>query len=406
MNQKSGTSVTQIDQKRTRNRRLLRVSMLGTLPPLLGISPYCAALAMALAENTKVEFVSFQKHYPKWLYPGNALEDLTTEAPFHANLEIRRRLNWFNPIGWVLEAMRVSGQILHVQWWSLPLGPIMLTVMWIARARGIPQVLTVHNIQPHEKSALYRWVTRALFSQTDRFIVHSMRNASELHELYHVPKEKIRVVPHGVLHSASSSPEAMEVIRSRLQLSPESSIILLFGGIRPYKGVETALEALNLITERNPNVVLLIVGALRMDFRRCQEIIDQRNLHQHVRTVFNYVPESEISNYFCLSDLVILPYERFSSQSGVGLLALSIPRPLIVSDIGALPELVDDPLCVVPPGDPNALADSTIEILTNSLLRERLIDVARVKASEHSWEAIAQKTLSIYDDLTGETIVD
>lgn len=373
-----------------------RISMLGTLPPLLGISPYCAALASALAGRIAVEFISFRRHYPRWLYPGRVLEDPSARAPEHPRLEIHRKLNWYNPVGWLRQGLRIRGDVLHVQWWALPLAPVTYVLLRAARSRGIPTVMTVHNVESHERGAMFRWTAGRLFALVDRFIVHSAANARELERIYRISGIRVDVVPHGILHTADATEQALAKVRRHLALQPGSRPLLMFGAIRPYKGIDTALRAMPAIIARHPDAMLLIVGALRMDFGPCQDLIDQLGLRHHVRPVFGYVPEEDVASYFELCELVLLPYRHFSSQSGVGMLALSMKRPLIVSDVGALPEMAGDPCCVLPPGDPAALAETVNRVLADDSLLMDLRKAAEQRAAEHDWGSIADRTLAVY----------
>ncbi len=124
-----------------RSSKLSKVAMLGTLPPLRGLSSYCFALSLALADRVRVEFISFNKLYPGFLYPGGSLdEDHSFPAAEHERLKVKRRLTWYNPFTWFREAMFTGGDLLHAQWWSLPLAIIYGCICAIFKLRGKPVV--------------------------------------------------------------------------------------------------------------------------------------------------------------------------------------------------------------------------------------------------------------------------
>lgn len=376
-----------------------RVTILGCLPPLLGISAYCKALSLALSEQTQVEFISFRNMYPGFLYPGDKMEDDTVSPPVHSNLYIRRKLNWYNPLSWIMEGVRMTGEVLHVQWWSIPLLPIFFTIMVIARIRKIPVIITVHNVRPHEGSKLFYWASKLLFRYADAFIVHSEPNVEQLQQLYGISKNNIMMIPHGVLSASESESLPKNKAKRNLGLSDEHSVLLMFGAVREYKGFDVALQALEKVLHKHQDVVLLIAGVLWMDFTPYEEIIDQKNLGKHVRTVFKYVPDDEVALYFRSADIVLLPYHHFSSQSGVGLLALPYGLPMLVSDVGGLTNLVIDPDSVINVGDQDSLAGRIIEILDDPLLAERLGTESIRLAKRYDWTSIAQKTIYAYQKM-------
>ena len=110
--------------------------------------------------------------YPRLLYPGSRLEDPTSRPPEHPNLTVERSLTWYNPFGWLAAGLRARGPVLHVQWWSLPLAPVFITLLAIGRVRGLSTVCTVHNVEPHERSRLFRAAGRILYELADRAAKH------------------------------------------------------------------------------------------------------------------------------------------------------------------------------------------------------------------------------------------
>jgi len=126
------------------------VSVLGTLPPLKGLSAYTLEFCRALSRRCFIDFIGFRRLYPESLYPGGTVDPSTTEALL-PGVEQRHLLSWNNPISWVRAGWSLRGDVLHAQWWSYLLAPVFLTVMMMARKQGKRVVLTIHNVSPHEK---------------------------------------------------------------------------------------------------------------------------------------------------------------------------------------------------------------------------------------------------------------
>jgi glycosyltransferase involved in cell wall biosynthesis len=380
-----------------RRDRIKDVAMLGSLPPLRALSPYCLGLANAVADVVKVEFISFNKIYPGFLYPGRDLEeDLTFPAINHPNLRVRRRLSWYNPWTWIMEGLTPKGALLHAQWWSLPLWPIYVYVCSGFKARKRPIVFTVHNIRPHEDSRIYEWFCRMLFKLGDHFIVHSAENCATLTELYNIPKSRLTQIAHGPLDFPSGV-LTREGARRDLGFSNEHRVVLLFGAIRSYKGVDVALRALTDLRERMPEVRLLIAGKPWETWGSYETLISALGISPFVVTDLRYIPAGEVAKFFLAADLVILPYRRFDAQSGVGAAALAFQKPLIVTEVGGLPDLVEDRGCVVPSGDWKALSEKMEQCLRDP---ERLLKMARGSGrlrEAGSWAEAAKQTISVYE---------
>ena len=378
----------------------MRVALLGSLPPLRGLSSYCLELVKALVQFGRIEFISFSKMYPTRLYPGGDLQDDDTfPALDHRNLRVRRRLAWYNPISWFHEAFFAKGDLLHVQWWSLPLTPIYAVVCLGFRLRRKPVLFTIHNVDSHEPSLCYKTICRLLFKLGDYFIVHSDSNRKRLISEYDIEPEKVTQIPHGPLDFHVKEAADRAQILNELGFESEDLVLLLYGAIRPYKGIETALKAFAQVVKELPRCKLLIAGKPWESWERYDQLIRLLGIEHHVVTRLQYVPSGEVYKFFTAADLVLLPYTRFEAQSGVGATALSFCKPMIVCDVGGLPELVSDARYIVPPGDCSALANKIIHCLRNPAELSKMSADAAVLAEAISWPRIAQKTWSLYDAL-------
>ncbi len=372
--------------------------MLGTLPPLRGISAYCAELVKALAETdaVNIEFISFRSLYPKMLYPGGNDEDTTMEMVAPEWVKHRRRIRWYNPLTWVCEGVGVKADVLHVQWWSWFLAPIFVTIAILFKLRGIPIVATIHNVLPHERGWYKRWLHASIFRLPDHFIVHSEANVRQLQAEYGIAQDRISIIPHGNIPLGTPTATGRQRIRKQFCFSEEDPVILAFGAIRPYKGLDVLLEAFATISSRLANARLMVVGKSWESWEPYRNQIRRLGISDKVGLHIDYVPTTEVADYFLAADLVVLPYRQFTSQTGIGAVALPFGKPLIVSDVGGLPDLVKNVDCIVPPDDPAALAKAILIALEEPERLRALGEDSKQLASEFQWGPISEKLLDVY----------
>ncbi len=215
--------------------------MLGSLPPLRALSSYCVELVEALAPRLPLHFLSFKAIYPSFLYPGGALEDPSDNwVPHHAHLRASRELTWYNPLSWIRAGM-TRADLIHAQWWSLPLLPIYLVVLGLFRLRGKPVVITVHNVVSHERSRWYSLFSGVLYRLGHHFIVHNRQNQRLLIQRHRLDPNRVSVIPHGPLDRFNRLTLSPRCARRDLDLPESGPLVLLFGAIRPYKGIDTAI---------------------------------------------------------------------------------------------------------------------------------------------------------------------
>lgn len=378
----------------------LEIAILGTLPPIRALSSYCMELALALAKLTQVNFISFRKIYPGFLYPGGKLEeDKSFPEIDSSTLNISRKLTWYNPFSWLKAGLVTRGDLLHAQWWSVPLLPIYLIILGLFRLRGKPVVITIHNVVSHERSHLFSLLSGLLYRLGNHYIVHSEQNQAQLSENHGINQSRISIIPHGPLELFTTTQIKRKDARRELRFSEEHKVILLFGAIRHYKGIDTAIKAAGLLKERLPEIRLVIAGTPWEEWSHYQNLIDQAGLSDQVISHLEYIPTARVALYFQAADLVLLPYHHFDSQSGIGSAALAFEKPLIVSDTGGLPELVKDSKWVFPAGDYEALATAIAQCFSDSrYLQQMSKDSGQIRMGS-SWLMIAEQTMTVYKRL-------
>ena len=264
--------------------------------------------------------------------------------------------------------------------------------------RHLPVVLTVHDVKPHYE----RFVSKASFIKRSlqiphRSIVHYENGKRQLVDHWGLCADHIDVIPHGIMR-LQNPPDPTEA-RKKLNLPSGRQIILFFGAIRPNKGLDILLKALEIIKSRNRRVLLVIAGGLlgRFNFESYSDMIRKYGLSEHVQTFIHFIPEEDVDYFFAASNLVVLPYLKFEAQSGVLLRAYAHKKPVVVSDIGAMGELVssDKVGLVVESGAVEPLAVAVTNAL-DSLDKFQSHYNSELEG-KYSWKHIAELTMLSYE---------
>jgi len=382
------------------------VSMFGTLPPLKAISVYCWWLAESVAREQPTEFFTFEKLYPERFYPGGTKDD---DADWcvepHENLTIHRTLKYYNPFGWIWAGFKAKGELIHAQWWSIPVGVVWIVILTILKLRGRRILLTVHNVEMHEKKPWYkrgfeRLVTRTVFALADDFCAHCDDNAKQLTDNFGIAPERIHVMPIPVYEQYCDPAVDRASARERLGIDPDRVAFLLFGNHRDYKGTDVFLEAAARLSEaQRAKLQIMIVGQVWGEEERYERLIAERGLDDCVFRAYGYVPMGDVKYYFEATDVVALPYKNFAAQSGVGSLVLAFGKALLVTRCGGLPTLVKRPEALCEPDDVDSLHAAIARILDAADLLEAMAADSRELAANCTWDAATARTLEIYQNI-------
>jgi len=233
--------------------------MVGTLPPIKGISPYCFELVRELSKQGPIDFYSFKSIYPAFLYPGKP-EEKTATVFSQPNLTVFCSLSWKNPFSWLKAGLESRGPLLHFQWWTFFLFPVFFSVALIAKLRKKKVVCTVHNVLGHETGLVDYALSKFLFLLPDHFIVHTEKNAEQLSGRFGIPPARIDVVPHGILSFYNDKKVSKAEARRRLSVPANAKVILFFGNVREYKGLDTLVSAFKSARKKIPGLFLLVAG--------------------------------------------------------------------------------------------------------------------------------------------------
>ncbi|MFL5855630.1 MAG: glycosyltransferase family 4 protein [Solirubrobacteraceae bacterium] len=340
--------------------------------------PYDRALAAALARaGAEVTLVTSRFAYG----PVPRADDYAVDerfyrwAPGAARSRARFAAKLVQHVPDMLRYRRAArgADVVHFQWLTVqPLDVHLLPPVH-------PLVLTAHDVLPREPRPGQRAAQRRVYERVDAVVVHSQHGARRLRALG-VPAERLHVIPHGAFTHLSELPEG------ELPLpETERPVVLFFGLLREYKGIDVLLEAWRGIDDAE----LWIVGMPRMK-------LDPPTL-AGVRFLPRYVSDEELAALFRRADLVALPYREID-QSGVLFVALAFGKPLLLSDAGGFPEVAAAQS--VPAGDAAALHDALVALLADPERRNAMAQAAlKAAATTYSWDAIARQTLALYEAL-------
>jgi glycosyltransferase involved in cell wall biosynthesis len=371
---------------------LMRICVVGpTYPYRGGIAHYTTLLSRHLREAghwTKV--YSLTRQYPKLLFPGKTDKD-PSAAP--AKIDCEYVLDPINPLTWWRLYRKVRADapdILILQWWVPYWTPCLTAISrWIKLRTNIRILYICHNVVPHDGGGtLDRRLASTVLRQGDVFIVHSEQDRLRLKIL----------LPHATIVKAAL-PNFAEIseqhelrpaaLRAQLRLPEDRPVLLFFGFVRPYKGLEYLIQALPHVLKQLP-VHLLVAGEFWSSPEFYRRYAREFGVEEAITFVDQYVPNEEMKPYFDLADVVVLPYVT-ATQSGIAQLAFGFGKPVITTRVGGLPEVVRDGVTglIVPPQDEQALAQAITRFFCDNLSQDMARNVQQLNDdATFSWRRL------------------
>ena len=287
---------------------------------------------------------------------------------------------------------KMKPDVIHIQE-----SPGVFVCLALPFIRRYPIVSTNHDVKPHlgfEKGfkSNYREILRKIVTRySNKIIVHGKYLKNIAIPYLHIKSDDIHVIPHGEFSIFKKWDEKGNVNRE------EQNTILFFGRIHEYKGLNYLIKAEPVISSIIPELKIIIAGYAD-DFEKYKKIMINKDIFEcHIQ----YIPNEEVPELFQRASIVVLPYID-ASQSGIVPIAYAFKKPVVVTDVGSIPEVVDDGVTgfIVPPRDVNALADAIIKLLKNEKLRKKMGEDAYKKMKEElSWDKIAEKTIEVYKEV-------
>ena len=324
---------------------------------------------------------SFSLQYPAIFFPGKTQY---SDEPAPAGIKIESIINSINPLNWIKIGDRLRKEkpdIIVVRYWMPFMGPALGTILRKAGKNKITKIICIaDNIIPHEHRPGDSTLTKYFLKSCDAFITMSEKVLKDLH-LFEKKKPAI-MVQHPLYDNfgeAITKTEAREI----LGLAVEEKIILFFGFIRPYKGLDILLKAMADKRIKEAGIKLMIAGEYYEDEKRYSEIIKQLGIEDQLILRTDFIPDSAVRNFLCAADMVIQPY-RNATQSGVTPLAYHFEKPMVVTNVGGLPSLVPhEKVGLITEPDPTSIADAILRFY--QLGENYFIPHLRTEKKKYSW---------------------
>ena len=371
-----------------------KVIIIGPAHPLRGgLASFNERLARQFqSQGFDTSIYTFSLQYPSFLFPGTT--QYSTE-PKPLDLNIKVCINSINPLSWIrvgLELKKMQPDIIVVRYWLPFMGYCLGTILRIVKRNKHTKIICIaDNIIPHEKRIGDTQFTKYFVKPIDAFITMSEKVMQDLKKFTNKPAQQIVHPLYDNFGEALNKQEA----RKHLSLPQNENIILFFGFIRKYKGLDLLLEAMSLLKSKQPttNIKLLIAGEFYEDQKPYNNLIAQLNISSSLILKTDFIPDSEVKYYLSAADFVIQPY-RNATQSGVTPLAYHFNKPMLVTNVGGLPDLVPNyKVGLIAEPTAISIAEKIIELY--QLGEQYFLPHLLEEKKKYSWSILLDKILSL-----------
>jgi len=362
----------------------MKIIIVGTAFPYRGgLAAYNERLAREYVKRgDEVEIITFSLQYPGFLFPGKS--QYSTEFP-PKDLVIKRMIHSMNPLNWIKVGKRIKGQapdIVIFSYWMAFMAPCFGTIARYARSPKTKMVAMIHNMIPHEPTILDKLFPRYFVKSMDGFVAMADSVLADINSFDSDNKPKV-MSPHPIYDHYGAALTKKESAM-KLGLHEQKQYVLFFGFIRHYKGLDLLLEAFADSRLRRFPVRLIVAGEFYENPQPYLELIIKLKLEGLVELRTGFIPDNEVRNYFSLADLVAQPY-RTATQSGVSQIAYHFEKPMLVTNVGGLAEIIPDGKVGYVVGvDPVQIADAMVDFFSNQR-SERMIENIKVEKQKFLW---------------------
>ena len=372
----------------------MKVVILGSAHPLRGgLASYNERLAREfIRQGHQVLVYTFSLQYPSFLFPGTSQY---SDQPVPSDLFIHVKVNSINPFNWLSvgrEIAALKADLLIVKFWLPFMAPCLGTIARLVKANGFTKVVSIiDNIIPHEKRPGDFALAKYFVNSVHAFIAMSDSVLADLNK-FDAAKPKL-FTPHPLFDNFGEAVNKVEAYKT-LGLQVNEEHILFFGFIRDYKGLDLALQAMADERLRHMHVKLIVAGEFYTDAKPYLDLIKQLGIEEKVILKTDFIPDHEVRNYFCAADLVVQPYKH-ATQSGVTQICYHFDRPMLVTNVGGLPENVPHgKVGYVTEPVPAQIADAIVDFYTNH--REFVMrDNIKVEKKKYAWSVMLEKIFEV-----------
>jgi glycosyltransferase involved in cell wall biosynthesis len=377
------------------NTQSLKIFIIGPAFPLRGgPAQFNENLCLELnKEGHDAQIISYKLQYPNFLFPGSSQFEKSGSAPH--GIKIHTILNTINPFNWLMVARFIRKQkpdFILFRYWLPFFGPCLGTIGKLVRSHTKVLALT-DNIIPHEKRIGDHIFTKYFVKNCDGFIAMSKVVLNDL-SIFTQNLNKA-YSPHP-MYQNYGGPISIDLARKKLNLNPHDKIILFFGLIRHYKGLDILLEALAVPEIKNQGIKLLIAGEFYDDKNFYLQLIKKLNLQDHVIVHDKFIPNDEVRDYFCASNLVAQTY-RNATNSGVTMVGYFYEKPMLVTNVGGLSEIVPNEVCgYVVENNCAIISEKIVDFFTKDREKEFVKNV-KIEKRKYEWIEFINSLLTLYN---------
>ena len=374
----------------------MKIIIIGTAHPYRGgLANYNEQLAKTLQEKgNQVVLWTFTLQYPTFLFPG---KNQYQQADYPKNLNIKRKINSINPINWLRVGkmlQKEKSDLIVIKYWLPFFAPCFGTIL--KKIRGQTMIISIlDNIIPHEKRVGDWYFTKYFVKQIDGFITMSKNVLKDL-ALFDTNKPRA-YSPHPLFNNFGKKISKEQALNN-LKLCASKRYILFFGIIRKYKGLELLINAFSDPYFRNKDIELVIVGEFYTNKKPYMKLINNHPFKEKINLVEGFVPNEEVKNFFCASNIIVQPYLS-ATQSGVSQIAYHFNTPMIVTDVGGLRELCPEGKVgfVVKP-QAEEIAKTLKKFFENPHYQREMEAEIENEKKKYSWDILANNILKLYHD--------
>ncbi len=373
-----------------RKERVMNIVLVGPVYPYKGgISHYTSMMYSALAKKHNVKMVSYKMQYPRFLFHKEQKDYSDKQFEIKDTHYLLNTANPFNIVAAAGKIRKFLPDLVIIQWWH----PYFAPCYWILSSllgKKTKLIYICHNVFPHERFPADKFLTKLALKKAHGYIVQSRMDGDDL-KIINKDANYI-FTPHPTYNVFKVVGMTKRQAREMLEIGEDEKFLLFFGFVREYKGLRYLLDAMPEILKRHGNVKLWIVGDFGEDKEKYLSLIDELGIKNHIRIVDGYIPNQEVEKYFQASDIVVLPYIS-ATQSGIVQIAYGFDKPVLVTNVGGLPDVVRDHLTgyIVEPKNPAAIAQAIIEFIDGdenvALEYEKNI---QKEADRFSWERMVE----------------
>ena len=374
-----------------------KVIIIGPAHPLRGgLASFDERLARQFQkQGYDTTIYTFSLQYPSFLFPGTTQY---SSEPKPNDINIKVCINSVNPFNWLKvgnELRKLKPAIIVIRYWLPFMGPCLGTILRCAKANGSTKLLCIaDNVIPHEKRLGDKPFTRYCFKPVDAFVTMSEKVLTDLKTITAKPSKQIVHPLYDNFGEALSKEEA----KRHLGISVDENVILFFGFIRKYKGLDLLLNAMKLLKEHTLNgsfkgCKLLIAGEYYEDKQQYDDLINELDIADQLILRTDFISDSEVRYYLSAADFVIQPY-RNATQSGVTPLAYHFEKPMLVTNVGGLPSLVPDgKVGLVAEPNPESIANKIVELY--SIGEAHFLPHLQTEKLKYSWKVLADTIIGL-----------